>query len=96
MTTLTAAGRRAAEPSKPRDAAGWLSLAASPTFGLMAWVSARGGQAMYCLPTPGDWPIDGMAWMYLLMGIFHLAPWLRLASALARRSDHSIREPKGD
>jgi hypothetical protein len=23
--------------------------------------------------------IDGMAWMYLLMSLFHVSPWLKLA-----------------
>jgi hypothetical protein len=25
-------------------------------------------------------PISGMAWMYLLMCLFHVSPWLKLAS----------------
>jgi hypothetical protein len=29
--------------------------------------------------------INGMAWMYLLMSLFHVAPWLRLASGRSER-----------
>lgn len=49
-----------------------LSLAATPTFALMALLAAifgdsgmHGGLA------------DSMALMYLLMSVFHAAPWLR-------------------
>jgi hypothetical protein len=28
-------------------------------------------------------PIDGMTAMYLLMSLFHLSPWLKLASSRA-------------
>jgi len=90
MTTRNASRIGAADAPTSRDAAVWLGLAASPTFGLMAWISARGGEAMTCAPTPGGWPIDGMAWMYLLMSVFHLAPWLKLAAGF------SSQKTKGD
>ena len=32
-----------------------------------------------CAPGAGLLPIDGMTAMYLLMSLFHLPPWLRLA-----------------
>lgn len=55
----------------------WLSLAAAPTFAVMAAVTAaldaKAGVAM-CGPAPA--PISGMGVMYLLSG-FHLGPWLR-------------------
>jgi len=64
--------------------AGWLGLAAAPTFALMAlWTAlAGGGQDMPCMALPDAVPVNGMALMYLLMGIFHAAPWLK---RLARR-----------
>lgn len=64
-------------------AAGWLSLAAAPTFAAMALVTAvleaRGGAA-FCGPAPEASPISGMVVMYLLMSGFHLGPWLRWVS----------------
>jgi hypothetical protein len=67
-------------------AAGWLGLAASPSFGLMAWLTAHDpSPGMICSAATGDLPVGGMAWMYLLMSVFHLSPWLRLASLGPRR-----------
>lgn len=62
----------------PRRAARWLSLAASPAFALMALAAiASPPPIALCGAAPGGLPIDGMALMYLLMSLFHLAPWLR-------------------
>lgn len=60
----------------------WLSFAAAPTFMLMAlWTSLPGGQAdIFCLPTYSS-PLSGMTAMYLLMGVFHAGPWLKLAGS---------------
>ncbi|AIC27923.1 hypothetical protein IE4771_CH02825 [Rhizobium etli bv. mimosae str. IE4771] len=64
----------------PLAAADYLSLAAAPTFAIMALLTAAtGSQDMICMTTPDAFPIGGMAPMYLLMSGFHLAPWLRLA-----------------
>jgi hypothetical protein len=63
-------------------AAGWLGLAAAPTFALMALVTGvlgGGPMAMLCSVAPGI-PIDGMVLMYGLMSAFHLVPWLNLIS----------------
>jgi hypothetical protein len=63
----------------------WLSLAAAPTFAVMALLTGGlggglgGGQmAMMCSTAPDASPLSGMAAMYLLMSAFHLTPWLRL------------------
>jgi hypothetical protein len=63
-------------------AADWLSLAAAPTFTLMALLTpALGGPMdMICAAAPDASPLSGMAPMYWLMAAFHAAPWLRLAS----------------
>ena len=68
-----------------------LSLAAAPTFAIMALLTgAHGGGAsdMLCAAAHDASPLNGMALMYLLMSAFHLAPWLKLISgrSSARRS----------
>jgi hypothetical protein len=62
--------------------AGWLCLAAAPTFALMAlWTGLfGGGPAMLCMGMPDASPLNGMTLMYALMSVFHAAPWLRLIS----------------
>ena len=62
------------------SAAEWLALAASPTFAGMALLSGilgSGAADMICSSSDMS-PMSGMAAMYLLMGVFHAAPWLRL------------------
>jgi hypothetical protein len=64
------------------DLAGWLSLAATPTFAVMATltaVSPDGAMGALCGNGHG-FAMGGMVPMYLLMSAFHLAPWLRFAS----------------
>lgn len=62
-------------------AADWLALAASPTFAGMALLSGifSGGAADMICSSADMSPMSGMATMYLLMGVFHAAPWLRMA-----------------
>jgi len=63
-------------------AAGWLGLAAAPTFAVMAALaSVPGGDAdMMCAAAHGVSPLSGMVPMYVLMSAFHLAPWLKLVA----------------
>jgi hypothetical protein len=71
-------GHARREPA-PLGAAGWLGLAAAPTFAVMALLTGvmGGGQmAMICAASPS--PLGGMAPMYLLMSGLHLGPWLKL------------------
>jgi hypothetical protein len=65
-----------------RAAADWLSLAAAPTFAIMALLThALGGMPdMLCSAAQGASPLGGMVPMYLLMSAFHLSPWLKLTS----------------
>ncbi len=68
-----------------------LSLAAAPTFALMALLTTvLGGGPMdaLCAAAHGS-PLSGMVPMYLLMSAFHLAPWLKLAARRPRRRLHS-------
>lgn len=68
-------------------AAGWLCLAAAPTFAVMALfsgISAGGPQGVCGLMHPSS-PLSGMTGMYLLMSVFHAAPWLNLLATRRRR-----------
>jgi hypothetical protein len=61
----------------------FLSLAAAPTFAIMALLTGlldSGSSATICSAAPPAWPLTGMVVMYLLMGAFHAAPWLLLVS----------------
>ncbi len=59
----------------------WLSLAAAPTFALMALLSAAAGPGPADVLCAGDaHPLTGMVAMYLLMSAFHLTAWLKLAA----------------
>jgi hypothetical protein len=64
-------------------AADWLSLAAAPTFAIMALLTvilAGGVPDLLCSAAQMASPLSGMALMYLLMSAFHSAPWLKLIS----------------
>ena len=64
-------------------AADWISLAAAPTFAIMALLTVvlGGGQPnMLCSAAQDASPLSGMVPMYLLMSAFHSAPWLKLIS----------------
>jgi len=61
-----------------------LSLAAAPTFAIMALLTAVDGGGMpdlLCSAARGGSPLTGMVAMYGLMSAFHLSPWLRLLSS---------------
>ena len=96
MTELTISEEWKVEASRLLAVICWLGLAAAPTFALMAIVSAVDAQATMCASAPGLLPIGGMAWMYLLMSIFHLPPWLRLASSLTRQRIEHPPQTQGD
>ena len=63
------------------EAAAWLSLAATPTFAVMALLAAvHGGSMPDMMCSGGGSPLSGMVTMYALMSAFHVGPWLRLLS----------------
>ena len=79
------------------DVAGRLGLAATPTFALMAWISAVSTPGMtMCSVTSPLLPINDMALMYLLMGLFHVSPWLKLLSARSQHRNTSVTQTEGD
>lgn len=74
-------GLAGSQPIKA-SAAGWLSLAATPTFAVMGLATALhgGGMPDMMCSAGGGSVLSGMATMYALMSAFHLGPWLRLLS----------------
>jgi hypothetical protein len=66
--------------------AGWLRLAAAPTYTFMALFIAVFGENpkdMLCMAMHAS-PLRGMVFMYVLMSIFHVSPWLKLMSGARR------------
>jgi len=85
-----------------RGIAKWLSLAAAPTFAIMALLTSVFGGShldMLCSAAPHT-SLTGMVPMYLLMSVFHSAPWFELASRVlgvarpSRRGRRAVRWPK--
>jgi hypothetical protein len=74
----------------------WLSLAAAPTFAIMALLTAMpgGGPADVFCSAAGASPLGGMFPMYLLMCAFHSAPWLRLIGKAWRNATVASRSPR--
>jgi hypothetical protein len=72
-------------------AAGWLGLAAAPTFAVMAVLTGvTGADAdMMCSAAHGVSPLSGMVPMYVLMSAFHSAPCLKLISRQRRTAPRS-------
>lgn len=65
-----------------------LSLAATPTFALMALLTGFSADAvpMLCSSEPVTF-LSGMLPMYLSMSVFHSPPWLKLITRSAHRSN---------
>jgi hypothetical protein len=69
-------------------AADLLHHAAAPTFALMALITGLSGGGMpdmLCASAHGTSAFGGMLPMYLLMSLFHAAPWLKLLSRNSAR-----------
>jgi hypothetical protein len=82
---MIATGNETGRRSHPAalGANGWLGLAAAPTFAVMALLIGINGGSMPDMlrsATQDASPLTGMVPMYLLMSVFHLAPWLKLIS----------------
>ncbi len=83
MSTIGMGAGKARRPAPNAGVLGpaeWLSLAAAPTFAVMALLTGvLGGKPdLLCAALQGASPLGGMVPMYLLMSAFHLAPWLKL------------------
>ena len=82
ITSRPARSKLAFESSRgptARVAADWLCLAATPTFAIMALLTALGGAPDFlCVAAHHASPLTGMVPMYLLMSAFHSASWLKL------------------
>ena len=82
-----ACGRAGNVDATGRGAVRWLSLAAAPTFAIMALLTGvlgGGPPDVLCSAAHDASPLSGMVPMYLLMSAFHASPWLKLISS--RRS----------
>lgn len=80
----TSASRMEAPPQRPAlRGASLLSFGAAPAFAVMAVLTGLPGDAMpvTCLGGAGGSFLAGMTWMYVLMSVFHLPPWLKLVAA---------------
>jgi hypothetical protein len=75
-------GREGREAAAASRLARWLGLAATPTFAIMAALTAvlGGGSADMLCSAGHGLSLGGMVPMYLLMSAFHSAAWLRLIS----------------
>ena len=88
MTTHATGTREDRLAVGARVAADWLPLAAAPIFAVMALLTGiHGAGAPDALCAHDASALGGMAAMYLLMSIFHLAPWLNLI--IGRRNEAS-------
>jgi hypothetical protein len=77
-------------------AAEWISLAAAPTFAIMAVLTGTlggGPPDTFCSAAHRASPLSGMVLMYLLMSAFHSASWLKLIS---RRRSGARRSSRAD
>ncbi len=85
---------RATAATTAMGVADWLSLAAAPTFAIMAMLTGVVGPAkmpLICTASQELSWLGGMVPMYLLMSGFHLAPWLRLVAKWRRGAGVALR-----
>jgi len=84
MTTDLTATCERRFASAALGAADWISLAAAPTFAMMALLTVILGDDTHgalCSASQDAPLLSGMVWMYVLMSAFHSTPWLKLISS---------------
>lgn len=87
MTGPVSAVHRLDGVAAARRLAGWLALAATPTFAIMALLTALSGGPANAMCGAGQGSLlGGMVPMYLLMSAFHGAAWLKLIAVVGARS----------
>ena len=72
--------------SKTFGVADWLHLAATPTFAVMALLTATIGSETTCMGMTGSSPFGSMSLMYLLMAVFHVTPWVKTGNFFLMKS----------
>jgi len=100
MTATSFDGLHAATRDQASRGSSWfLGLAASPAFLGLAGLTAlnhESGLAGLCTSgVPGQTFLGGMAFMYAVMALFHLPPWLKVAAPLfhsERRRPFKLRQ----
>lgn len=92
MNTMCVESMTGIHKATKLGAADWLaraiSLASTPTFALMALLVGvfDGSSGMHGSGSHGiGGPVGSMVLMYLLMSVFHAAPWLKLLATVRRR-----------
>ena len=86
-------GRYEGDPPASVGVANWLSLAAAPTFAIMALVTAAHGGGATGTHGSGPHealPLSGMAMMYVLMSLFHAVPWLKWIAGRRSKAQSSL------
>lgn len=86
-------------PTPPRasgTAAEWLSLAAAPTFAIMALLTGVLRSGLLDMLCSAGSPLTGMVAMYLLMSVFHSGPWLKLLSSRRNTLPGSDKPRRGE
>ncbi len=92
----TADACSASGPATGPGAAGWPCLAATPTFAIMALLTGvLGPHHMLCSAMHDASPLSGMTPMYLLMSVFHSAPWLKLIFGRQNGPGRAATAPSG-
>jgi hypothetical protein len=100
MTATSFDGLDAAARDQASRGVSWfLGLAASPAFLGLAGLTAlnhESGLAGLCTSgVPAQTSLGGMAFMYAVMALFHLPPWLKVAGPLfhsERRRPFKLRQ----